>query len=107
MPNLLGRYSRSSRSDPCDNASGLVTHCNQRAAEGFGWAADKLPGSRSSVLLALRKRDAVAGALVEGIQNGQLSGDGPVRIKALQRDGHEFPIEVNWSRLDDGELAVF
>ena len=99
------------------DAAGLVTRWNQKATESFGWPASEILGSPSGQLIAPRKREAIEAALRDVIlrdvterdvtEHEALTPDRPIRIPALHRDGHEFPAELNWSRLDHDELAIF
>ncbi len=89
------------------DAAGLVTRWNQKATEVFGWSATEILGSPSGMLIAPRKREALAAGLRDVIQNPDLTSDHSVRIPALHRDGHEFPAEVRWARLDDAGLVIF
>ena len=89
--------------------SGLITDWNGQAERTFGWPRAEVIGRPfSDVAIPHRHRDAH----MQGLRRFAATGDGPVlnqriEIRALHRDGHEFPIELAICPIEWGEERHF
>jgi PAS domain S-box-containing protein len=88
---------------------GHIIGWNEHACDLFGWSADEAIGRRLSELIippGLRERHE------SGIAHFKATGEGPVlgrriEVRALNRDGHEFPIELSVSPSDQFGERLF
>ncbi|WP_417525330.1 sensor histidine kinase [Marinovum sp.] len=77
--------------------AGRVTAWNGSAEEIFGWSRDEALGaSMGDLIVPPQHREAHA----KGLAHYNRTGEGPVleqriRITALHREGHEFPVELS------------
>lgn len=92
------------------DASGYITEWNKAAVAIFGWSQEEALGRLvSEMIIPPQYRDAHA----QGIQHALASGGqrelGQRReLSALNREGHEFPIEITrWSLKDDGKTSFY
>lgn len=78
------------------DGKGIISGWNSRAAEIFGWSAEKVVGRRLSETIM---PDRFRPAHEEGLRHFLETGEGPIlnrriEVTALHRDGHEFPIKL-------------
>lgn len=78
---------------------GEITTWTGAAESIFGWTAGEILGRDGSVLLPERHRASFAQALEAARTGGDHPGlaRGPVEVRALRRDGTEFPAELTLS----------
>jgi len=78
------------------DAEGLITHWNPQAQAIFGWSRDEVAGrSLADVVVPERFRDAHRAGLRRYLETGVATVlDRRVELRALRRDGSEFPIEL-------------
>jgi two-component system sensor histidine kinase/response regulator len=91
------------------NAEGLITNWNSEAERTFGWTSQEVLGRRlSETIMPLQDREEYD----RGLQRFLNTGD-PMRlrqrteIKALDRSGHEFPVEIATSPVKFGGQWLF
>ena len=91
------------------DADGVVTGWNARATAIFGWPLDEAMGRKLSTLIIPVPYRAQHDA---GLRHYMTSGVGPilnrrVRITALHRDGHEFPVELSVTPIKSRDGILF
>jgi diguanylate cyclase (GGDEF)-like protein/PAS domain S-box-containing protein len=84
---------------------GRITDWNRRAEEAFGWRRDEVLGMPlADTIIPARMRQAHA----EGLRRYRETGEGtllrrPVEMRAMHRNGREFPVEISvWSITEQG-----
>jgi PAS domain S-box-containing protein len=83
--------------------SGQVAAWNRRAEETFGWTVDEVVGRRLSEVIIPKEQRLLHERGLRRTNNGKphLLGQ-RLRLSALHRDGHEFPIELTIIALGAG-----
>ncbi len=78
------------------DAEGFITHWNPQAEAIFGWSRDEVAGrSLADVVVPERFRDAHRAGLRRYLETGVATVlDRRVELRAVRRDGSEFPIEL-------------
>ena len=82
------------------DASGVITHCNAKTEEIFGYSQDEMLGKSVDMLVPLHARDHHP-KLREGFfaQGGSRSMAEGRELNGLRKDGSTFPVEVGLSLL--------
>jgi two-component system NtrC family sensor kinase len=81
---------------------GAIVLANRTAVEMFGYSRAELLGSNVDLLIPEAKRAAHAGQRDQFVQSGmprRPMGTGPSGLRALRKDGLEFPVEIALSRV--------
>ena len=92
------------------DAEGCVVNWNPMAEKTFGWSREEAMGcDLSEMIVPQELRDAHRGGLRRAAENG---GEGKLmgqilKLPALHRDGHEFPIELTLSPLATADGLTF
>lgn len=88
--------------------SGLISAWNHRAEETFGWTVDDVIGRRLSDLVIPHEQRLrhERGLRRANRDHGRLLGQ-RLRMTALHRDGHEFPVELTIIALGDGPTRSY
>lgn len=91
------------------NEQGVVVFANPAAEQAFGYAPDDLVGRSLQVIVPEGLRDAHVAGLRRYVETGVrvLPSWTGVRLRALHRDGHEFPVEVSFGEATLGGRRVF
>lgn len=79
-----------------DPQTGRITHCNQTAAGGLGYAKDELVGKLEIDLYHPDCRDAAREAFNAFMQRGTLHG---IRLQLLRRDGRAVDVSLSMTAL--------
>jgi PAS domain S-box-containing protein len=91
------------------DADGVLTAWNPRAELIFGWTAAEALGRRwSDIAIAPSYRASHAQGVEHFLGAVQASspGNGPIELVAVNRDGHEFPVEATvWPVRSAGALS--
>lgn len=85
-------------------ATGTIVLWNAAARRLLGFEADEAIGKPIEILIPERYREAHRRALVRYRETGHgklIDAERPIEIQALHRDGHEIPIELTLSPIDD------
>ncbi len=91
------------------DSGGFIVDWNRQAEATFGWTRDEVLGRvLADTIVPERYRDGH----LKGLEHFLDTGDGPVlnsrlELAGLHRDGHEFPIEITITALDDGPTPHF
>jgi PAS domain S-box-containing protein len=91
------------------SATGDVIDWNRQAEQTFGWSAEEVIGRElASVIIPPTLREAHRGGLTRLME----TGEGPVlgqrlELSALHRDGHEFPVELTITPIEQGGSYEF
>ena len=91
------------------DAAGLITAWNRQAVTTFGWSYKEAIGrTLAELIIPPRYREAHT----QGLARFLATGEGPVlgqriEIEALQRDGHEFPVELSITAIRDKRSYFF
>jgi PAS domain S-box-containing protein len=91
------------------NADGVITDWNPRAEAMFGWRREEACGKLLSETI-MPERFRVAHA--RGLKRFLATGDGPllnrrVEVPALHRDGHELPVQLAITTIEEGGAVEF
>ena len=85
-----------------------IQYANPSMARVFGYTPAEIEGQDVSVLQPPDLRDAHRRAMTRYLKTGERSVDWrATEIRALHRDGHEFPAEIGFSQLAIGGVPVF
>lgn len=85
--------------------SGLVLDWNRQAEATFGWTFEEARGRPvADLIIPPRYREAHRDGLRRYLDTQEASVlNKPLQVRALHRDGHEFPIEITiWALEDEG-----
>ncbi|MDB9882816.1 PAS domain S-box protein [Bacteroidia bacterium] len=91
------------------NQEGYIVEWNKNAEQIFGYTVEEVTGNRlSEFIIPEQYREAHE----KGMKNYFASGEGPVlnqriEITAINKDNHEFPIELAISPVKQGEKTFF
>jgi PAS domain S-box-containing protein len=91
------------------NAEGVITDWNPRAEAMFGWRREEALGKLlAETIMPERFRAAHA----RGLRRFLATGDGPllnrrVEVPALHRDGHELPVQLAITTIEEGGAVEF
>jgi PAS domain S-box-containing protein len=91
------------------DAKGRVTGWNPQAERIFGWSRAEVMGKRlSETIVPERHREAHE----RGLNNYAATGKGPMlnrrlELEAVNRDGHEFPVELSITPILSGTSVTF
>ena len=82
------------------NARGAIVIANRTAEQMFGYSREELLGSNVDLLMPAVNRAAHAGQRDRFIESGSTRpmGKGSSDLRALRKDGTEFPVEIALSR---------
>ena len=88
---------------------GYITGWNQQAEKIFGWSAEEiLEQTIEQTIIPERYRDAHRMGMQRYLAGGETSVlNKLIEIHALNRDGHEFPVELSISVIDSPNLQEF
>ena len=88
---------------------GYITGWNQQAEKIFGWSAEEiLEQTIEQTIIPERYRDAHRMGMQRYLAGGETSVlNKLIEIHALNRDGHEFPVELSISVIDSPDLQEF
>ena len=88
---------------------GYITGWNQQAEEIFGWSAEEiLEQTIEQTIIPERYRDAHRMGMQRYLASGETSVlNKLIEIHAMNRDGHEFPVELSISVIDSPDLQEF
>jgi PAS domain S-box-containing protein len=88
---------------------GYITGWNHQAEEIFGWSAEEiLEQTIEQTIIPERYRDAHRMGMQRYLASGETSVlNKLIEIHALNRDGHEFPVELSISVIDSPDLQEF
>jgi PAS domain S-box-containing protein len=88
------------------DASGRITHWNHGAERTLGHAASAAIGQPLELIMPERMRSAHARGMARHLATGETRVVGrPVELPALHAEGHEVPVELVLSRVEDqGEI---
>jgi diguanylate cyclase (GGDEF)-like protein/PAS domain S-box-containing protein len=91
------------------DSNGCIVEWNRQAEEEFGWSRDEVVGGLlAETIVPPRLRDAYNEGISRLLQSGDPeSVNGRLELRALHRDGHEFPVEVTVSGLRTASGARF
>ncbi|PKO52049.1 MAG: hypothetical protein CVU26_07365 [Betaproteobacteria bacterium HGW-Betaproteobacteria-2] len=91
------------------DAAGTITHWSKQAEFMFGWRSEEAIGKPlHTLIIPPDQREAH----LQGMQRYQSTGTGPVintriEVKALRRDGSEFPVELTVSSIKLQNASAF
>jgi PAS domain S-box-containing protein len=91
------------------SADGLITDWNPRAETMFGWKREEVLGRlMSETVMPVRFREAHR----RGLEHYLATGEGPllgrrIDVPALHRDGHEFPVQLAITKVEDHGAVAF
>ena len=91
------------------DAAGAITHWSKQAESMFGWRSEEAIGKPlHSLIIQPERREAH----LQGMENYRSTGNGPVlnkriEVKALRRDGSEFPVELTVSSIKLQNTTAF
>ena len=89
-------------------SDGMITYWNAGAAVLLGWSEDDVIGQDITLIMPERHQSAHNAGLARHLRTGESRVVGKaVELPALHRDGHEIPVELMISRVDDGENIYF
>ena len=88
---------------------GYITGWNQQAEKIFGWRAEEiLEQTIEQTIIPERYRDAHRMGMQRYLAGGEPSVlNKLIEIHAMNRDGHEFPVELSISVIDSPDLQEF
>jgi PAS domain S-box-containing protein len=88
------------------DASGRITHWNHGAERMLGYSASAAIGERLELIIPERMHAPHAQAMAHHLATGEARVVGrPVELPARHADGHEIPVELVLSRVEDqGEI---
>jgi diguanylate cyclase (GGDEF)-like protein/PAS domain S-box-containing protein len=91
------------------NQHGRITEWNPSAQATFGWSHDEAVGRLlSDTIVPMRLREAHTRGLERFLATGEARMLGQrVELSGLHRDGHEFPIELKISIVNEGRDTLF
>ena len=91
------------------DADGLITAWNPAAESTFGWTRDEAIGRMvSQTMIPPQFREAHDEGMKRYLRSGEANLlDRRLEMQALHRDGHEFPIEMTISAVEDGGSTSF
>jgi PAS domain S-box-containing protein len=91
------------------DTGGSIIEWNRQAEVTFGWSREEMMGrSLAETIIPAEYRDAHR----RGLEHFLATGEGRlldhrIEITALNRQGHEFPVELTISRLRLGQTSIF
>ena len=88
---------------------GHITGWNKQAEAIFGWCADEIVDRRiDETIIPVRYRAAHAAGMKRYLDTGRTSVmNNVIEIHALHKEGHEFPVEISVSVVDNPDLQEF
>lgn len=87
----------------------IIREWNEQAVVTFGWRRDEIIGqSLTETIIPHRYREQHR----QGVEHFLETGEGPLlnrrlRLTALHRDGHEFPVEITIAAVQQGSSYLF
>lgn len=90
------------------DAQSRILFCNPAVKKIFGYGPEEMQGQSLSMIVPERLREAHQRGLARYMATGEkrIPWSG-VELRALHRDGHEFPIEVSFGEWSGGGLRIF
>jgi PAS domain S-box-containing protein len=89
-------------------AEGHIAYWNAGAERLLGWREDEVLGRELGMIMPVRHRAAHAAGLARHVATGEARVVGrPVELHGLHREGHEVPVELVISRVEERHATFF
>ncbi len=88
------------------DGDGRIVHVNARAEQMFGWQRETLVGRPTDVLFPPRFQGSFPPPDVAAAAPAPVEWNADIELACVRRDGREFPVELRFSPLAGGGLAL-